>query len=242
MLPWVLPWAQEAIAYRSLNEASKPQRLADAESDPSGQAMKTSHALNVEFLFDFVSPNSYMCHKVIPGIEARTGARMAYQPIFLGGLFKLSNNQPRFVAFADVPNKMAYERIEMQRFVTRHRLEAFKFNPHFPVNTLPFMRAAVAAQQIGCFERYVNTVFVAMWERGLKMDDPVTFGKVLSEGGLDAELLMKTAQEPEAKARLVESTQLAHDRGAFGVPTFFIDDELYFGKERLREFEERLVS
>lgn len=204
--------------------------------------MKTSHDLNVEFLFDFVSPNSYMCHKAIAGIETRTGARIAYRPIFLGGLFKLSNNRPPFVAFADVPNKMAYERLEMQRFVTRHRLEAFKFNPHFPVITLPLMRAAVAAQQLGCFERYVKTVFVAMWERGLKMDDPVTFGTVLIEGGLDAELLMKTAQEAEVKARLVESSQVAHDRGAFVVPTFFIGDEMYFGKERLRDVEERLVS
>ncbi len=202
---------------------------------------KTSHDLNAEFLFDFASPNSYMCHKMIPAIEARTGARIVYRPTFLGGLFKLSNNRPPFVAFADVPNKIAYERLEMQRFVTRHRLAAFKFNPHFPVNTLPLMRGAVAAQQLDCLERYVETVFVAMWEHGLKMDDPATISAVLAEGGLNAERLMKTAQEPEIKARLMENTQAAHDRGAFGVPTFYVGDEIYFGKERLREVEEAMA-
>ena len=136
----------------------------------------TSDDLGAEFLFDFASPNSYMCHKLIPAIEDRTGVRLAYQPSFLGGLFKLANNRPPFEAFAQVPSKMAYERLEMQRFVARHRLQAFKFNPHFPISTLPLMRGAVAAQQLNCFERYVDTVFVAMWERGLKMDDPATIG------------------------------------------------------------------
>ncbi|MDE2095529.1 MAG: 2-hydroxychromene-2-carboxylate isomerase, partial [Burkholderiales bacterium] len=137
-------------------------------------------------------------------------------------------------------NKLAYERLEMQRFITRHGLAAFKFNPHFPVNTLQVMRGAVAAQQLGCFERYVDTVFAAMWERALKMDDPATIADVLTQAGLDAQRLMQTAQEPAVKARLLENTQAAHDRGAFGAPTFFVGDEMYFGKDRLHEVEEAI--
>ena len=76
--------------------------------------MKPSHDLGAEFLFDFASPNSYMCHKLIPAIEERTGVRLAYRPVFLGGLFKLANNRPPFEAFAQVPSKIAYERLEMQ--------------------------------------------------------------------------------------------------------------------------------
>ena len=202
--------------------------------------MNATANARVQFLFDFGSPNAYLCHKVIPQIEARTGASFEYMPILLGGLFKLANNRSPVEAFAAIPNKLAYDRLETQRFITRHGLAAFKFNPHFPVNTLQIMRGAVAAQPLGCFERYVDTVYTAMWEHGLKLDDPATIAAVLAEAGLDAPRLMQTAQEPAVKARLLEYTQAAHDRGAFGSPTFFVGDQLYFGKDRLREVEEEI--
>ena len=203
--------------------------------------MTATDAVSVQFLFDFGSPNAYLCHKVIPAIESRTGTRFAYVPILLGGLFKLANNRSPVEAFAAIPNKLAYERLEMQRFVARHGLADFRFNPHFPVNTLHIMRGAVAAQQLGCFDRYVETMFAAMWERGLKMDEPATIASVLAEAGLDAQRLMQTAQAPEVKAGLLANTQAAHDRGAFGAPTFFIRDEMYFGKDRLGELEQEIV-
>ncbi len=193
-----------------------------------------------EFLFDFGSPNAYLCHKVLPAIETRTGARFTYVPILLGGVFKLANNRSPIEAFAAIPNKLAYERLEMQRFIVRHELTVFRFNPHFPVNTLQLMRAAVAAQQLGCFERYVDAVFAALWERGLKLDDPATFAATLVEAGLDAERLLQCAQEPEIKARLLANTQAAHERGVFGAPTFFVGDAMYFGKDRLREVEQAI--
>jgi 2-hydroxychromene-2-carboxylate isomerase len=203
-------------------------------------AVHAPNDVSVEFLFDFGSPNAYLCHKVIPGIEARTGARFVYVPILLGGLFKLANNRSPVEAFAAIPNKLAYERLEMRRFVTRHGLVGFQFNPHFPVNTLQIMRGAVAAHQSGCLERYVDTLFAAMWERALQMDDPATIAAVLADGGLDAEGLMQAAQEPEIKARLMANTQAAHHRGAFGAPTFFVRDAMFFGKDRLSEVEQAI--
>ena len=204
--------------------------------------MNANHGASVQFLFDFGSPNAYLCHKVMPAIEARTGVRFTYVPILLGGLFKLANNRSPVEAFAGIPNKLAYDRLEMKRFVTRHGLTSFIRNPHFPVNTLQIMRCAVAAQEQACFERYVDTMFSAMWERGLKMDDPATIAAVLAEGGLDAERLLSVAQEPAVKARLMANTQAAHDRGAFGSPTFFVGDQMFFGKDRLREVEEEIGS
>lgn len=197
---------------------------------------------HIEYLFDFGSPNAYLCHKVIPQIEARCGARFDYMPVLLGGLFKLANNRSPVEAFAGIPNKMAYERLEMQRFIARHGLKAFKFNPHFPVNTLHIMRGAVAAQQLGCFEAYVGTVFAAMWEQGLKMDDADVIVATLGAAGLDADKLMRTAADGEVKARLMANTQAAHDRGAFGSPTFFVGDQMFFGKDRLREVEDAATS
>lgn len=195
----------------------------------------------VQFLFDFGSPNAYLCHQVIPAIEARSGIRFDYVPVLLGGLFKLANNRSPAEANADIPNKRAYEALELQRFVQRHGLMRFRMNPHFPVNTLQIMRGAVAAQGLGCFERYVDAVFSSMWEKGCKMDDAQVIGTELSGAGLDAPALIAASQTPEVKAGLLANTEQAFHRGAFGSPTFFVGDEIYFGKDRLRDVEEEAL-
>ena len=196
----------------------------------------------VEFLFDFGSPNAYLSHRVIPDIEARTGAHFVYTPVLLGGLFKLTGNQPPMVAFGNIKNKLPYEMLETRRFVARHKLDAFTFNPHFPVNTLQLMRGAVAADADGQLTRYVEAVFHHMWEQPKKMDDPQVCRTALIESGLDADRLLARAQDREVKDTLAANTQRAFERGAFGIPTFFVGDEMWFGKDRLRDVEEEIVG
>lgn len=196
---------------------------------------------NTEFHFDFGSPNAYLCHKVIPALEARTGVKLEYVPVLLGGLFKLANNRSPAEAFAGIPNKQAYDRLEMQRFIDRHGLDAYRRNPFFPVNTLKIMRGACAAQKLGCFERYVDVVYAAMWEQEKNMAEDDVILAVLDAAGLDAKALMATAQDPDVKARLLANTQRSHDRGAFGSPTFFVGEEIFFGKDRLRDVEEEIL-
>ena len=195
----------------------------------------------VEFLFDFGSPNAYFCHRVIPAIEARTGVQFSYVPILLGGLFKLANNRSPMEAFADIPHKRAYDRLEVERFIARHGLSAFRFNPHFPVNTLKIMRGAVAAQALVCLAPYVEAVYAAMWEQQRNMADEAQILAVLAAAGLDGQALLQTSQEPDIKAALLSNTEQAHARGAFGSPTFFVDGEIYFGKDRLRDVEEAMT-
>lgn len=199
-------------------------------------------SVSVEFLFDFGSPNAYFCHRVIPAIEARTGVRFSYVPILLGGLFKLANNRSPAEAFAGIPNKQAYDRLEIERFVARHGLTAYRFNPHFPVNTLKIMRGAVAAQALGCFERYVEAVYAAMWEQQRNMADEAQILEVLAAAGLDGPALLAKSQDAEVKAGLLANTERAHARGAFGSPTFFVGDQIYFGKDRLRDVEDAIVQ
>jgi 2-hydroxychromene-2-carboxylate isomerase len=194
----------------------------------------------VEFLFDFGSPNAYFCHKVIPAIEARSGVRFTYLPVLLGGLFKLANNRSPMEAFADIPNKRAYDRLEIERFIKKHGLTAFRFNPHFPVNTLKIMRGAVAAQALGCFEPYVDAVYAALWEQQIDMADDAQILQVLAAAGLDGPALLQKSQDPQVKAGLLSNTERSHARGAFGSPTFFVNDEIYFGKDRLRDVEEAI--
>ncbi len=195
-----------------------------------------------EFIFDFGSPNAYLAHRVLPAIEAHTGARFAYTPVLLGGIFKATNNQSPVMAFAHVPSKLAYERIEMQRFIARHGLTKFQMNPHFPVNTLLLMRIAVAADEDGALARFAEAAFAAMWEKGLKMDDPAVVTAELQAVGLDGERLLARAQEAAVKAKLIENTERAIACGVFGVPTFFVSEEMYFGKDRLRDVEEAIEA
>ncbi len=198
--------------------------------------------VTVDFLFDFGSPNAYLSHRVISAIEARTGATFRYLPILLGGLFKLANNRSPAEAYADIPLKRAYDKLEMDRFIVRHGITAWRFNPHFPVNTLKIMRIACAAQASGGFERCVDLLFAAMWQQGRAMSDDAVILATLDEGGLDGAALVARSQQPEVKAALLANTEQAHQRGAFGSPTFFVDGEIYFGKDRLREVEDEIVA
>lgn len=196
----------------------------------------------VEFLFDFGSPNAYLAHQVIPDIEKRTGAKFEYVPVLLGGIFKATGNQSPMQAFGHIPNKMAYEQLETRRFIARHRLTKFQFNPFFPVNTLQIMRGAAAAKKLGDLPRYLDAVFHHMWEAPKKMDDPAVIAAALTESGLDAEALIASSQTPEVKDMLIKNTEAAVGRGAFGIPTFFVDNEIYFGKDRLRDVEDAITG
>jgi 2-hydroxychromene-2-carboxylate isomerase len=117
----------------------------------------------VEFHFDFGSPNAYLCHRVIPAIQERTGVRFEYVPVLLGGVFKATGNVSPAVSLQGIRNKPEYQTLEMQRFLAQHGIDDFRLNPHFPVNTLQIMRGAIAAQREGCFERYVAEVYRHMW-------------------------------------------------------------------------------
>jgi 2-hydroxychromene-2-carboxylate isomerase len=191
----------------------------------------------VEFHFDFGSPNAYLSHLVIPAIEHRTGVKFDYVPVQLGGIFKLTNNRSPAESFAGVKNKLAYELLETARFIGRHAITRYTFNPFFPLNTLMLMRGSIAARKLGVFERYVEEVFRHMWADPKKMDDPETVHQALVESKLDGEKILALAQTQEVKNELLANTQKSVDRGTFGSPTFFVDDEIYFGKDRLRDVE-----
>jgi 2-hydroxychromene-2-carboxylate isomerase len=199
-------------------------------------------AMDVVFYFDFGSPNAYLAHKVIPGIEARTGVQFRYVPALLGGIFKATGNRSPAEAYAGIPLKLAYERKETERFVRRHGITDYAHNPHFPVNTLLIMRGAVAAQRLGVFEAYVDWVYRAMWADGLKMDDPAVVKATLHVAGLPADELLALTQDAEVKAALIANTEDAVAHGVFGSPSFRVEGELFFGKDRLRDVEEEIAA
>ena len=193
---------------------------------------------NPQFMFDVGSPNAFLSHEAIPAIEKRTGVKFEYVPILLGGIFKATNNRSPAETLAGIKNKPEFLAIETERFVKRYNVQPYVWNPFFPVNTLNLMRAAVAAQFEGVFEPYVEAAFHHMWREPKKMDDPEVAAKALTSSGLDGAKLLARGQEPDVKAKLIANTQAAVERGAFGSPTFFVGNVMFFGKEQLREVEE----
>lgn len=196
----------------------------------------------VDFIFDFASPNAYLAYRALPPILARTGAKLNIIPCLLGGIFKATGNKAPMIAFGDVKGKLDYDRLEMARFIKKHKLTRFKFNPNFPVNTLILMRGAIASEMSGQLTAYVEAGLRAMWEDGLKMDDPEIFAKSMTAAGLDGTSLLERTQDPGVKAKLVANTEAAVARGAFGIPTFYVGDEMFFGKDRLAQLEEALAD
>jgi 2-hydroxychromene-2-carboxylate isomerase len=196
----------------------------------------------VEFHFDFGSPNAYLSHRVIPGIEQRTGATFRYVPVLLGGVFKATNNRSPAEAFAGIRNKPEYERLETDRFIRRHGITEFNRNPFFPVNTLRIMRGATAADMDGTLARYVAAVFHHMWEDPKKLDEPDVILAALNQSGLDGAAIMSRTEDPAVKQRLIANTEASVARGTFGSPTFFIGREMWFGKDRLRDVEEAIEA
>ncbi len=198
--------------------------------------------VKVEFHFDFGSPNAYLSHLVIPEIERRTGVKFEYVPVLLGGVFKLTNNRSPAESLRGIRNKPEYERLETERFIRRHRITRFQSNPFFPVNTLMMMRGAIAARSLGVFERYVDEMYRHMWAEPKKMDDPEVFRKALMGARFEAERFFELIEARETKDELVNNTQRSVERGTFGSPTFFVGDEIFFGKDRLRDVEEMIAQ
>jgi len=190
---------------------------------------------NIEFHYDFGSPNAYLVHKVIPSVTGKTGIEFEYVPILLGGVFKATNNVSPAVSLKGIRNKPEYQSIETKRFCATHGISAQVPNPHFPVNTLKMMRGAVYAREQEYYLRYVDALYRGMWEQALKLDEDDVIAATLSAAALPAEEIMSAIADPVIKQRLIENTEGSVGRGTFGSPTFFVGDEIYFGKDKLRD-------
>ncbi|MGJ8560818.1 MAG: 2-hydroxychromene-2-carboxylate isomerase [Litorimonas sp.] len=183
---------------------------------------------HLDFYYDFGSPNVYLAWKALSQVE---GLTLILKPALIGGVFKGTNNQPPWQAFAGVPTKMHYMMLEIKRFATLYGVSAFKMNPHFPVNTLLAMRCAMVAHADGVEGAYFAAVQTAMWETGRDVSKPDVLAAILNEAGLPGGAMVARTQEPEIKQALMDATQAAIDRGLFGLPTWFDESEMYFGKD-----------
>ena len=191
----------------------------------------------VEFLFDFGSPTTYLAATQLPAIAQRTKASIVWTPILLGGVFKATNN----MSPAMVPAKGKHMTTDLARFAQRYNVP-LATNPYFPVNTLPMMRGAISYQQDGDFHGYVKAMFEAMWVTPKNLNDPEEINATLQKAGFDCEDFAQRTASPHVKKALIDNTQKAVERGAFGAPTFFVKDEMFFGQDRLDFLEDALSA
>jgi len=193
----------------------------------------------IEFFFDFGSPTTYLAHTQLPRIAAETGARVDYVPMLLGGVFKATGNQSP----VNVPAKGRWMNDDIARFARRYGVP-FRFNPHFPVNTLTLMRGAVGLQmrQPERFIPYVDAVFRAMWVDALNLGDTAVLAATLDTAGFAPDAFLALVGDAEVKARLIANTEQAVARGVFGAPTFFVGDAMFFGQDRLDFVRDEAVN
>lgn len=191
----------------------------------------------VEFFFDVGSPTTYLAYTQLPEIAARTGAEIVWKPMLLGGVFKATGNQTP----AAIPAKAVHMNADLTRFAARYGVP-LAFNPHFPINTLQLMRGAIAEQQDGRLLPYLKLIFDAMWVHPRNLNDPAELARLLKEGGHDPEAFAARLQEEAVKEGLKKNTEEAIRRGAFGAPTFFVSEEMFFGQDRLDFVEEALKA
>ena len=198
--------------------------------------------MQVDFLFDFSSPNAYLAHRMVPGIEQRTGVEITYLPCLLGGIFNATGNKSPMETNAHVSNKLKYDQMEFDRFLKKHKVAEFRFNPYFQLRTVFLMRAALVAQQQGILREFVDAGMKIAWEDKVNVSDPVIAAAALTEAGFDGAGLLEATKDDAIKAQLFANTEAAIKRGAFGMPTFYVEDEMFFGKDRLREVEDEILA
>ena len=196
----------------------------------------------VDFIYDVATPNGYLAHKVIPEFADRTEVKFNYVPCLAGGIFKLTNNTPPLIATADIKNKADYFFIEMNRFIEKYNLTKFKNNSYFPQNSLNIQRGAIAAEKLGILKEYIECTMSAMWEKDLNIQDLKILEKALDDEGIDHKTILEMIQTKECKDKLIANTSWAVEKGAFGIPTFLIDDQIFFGKDHLYQLEDYISS
>ena len=191
----------------------------------------------VEFYFDLGSPATYLAYTQLPGLCAATGTQLIYKPMLLGGVFKATGN----ASPVTIPAKGRYMLQDLARYAQRYNVP-LKFNPHFPINTLTLMRAVIGVQmrQPERFQDFIDCLFRALWVEGRHLGDPAVVAAVLAEHGFDPEAVLALTNDDAVKATLKDNTEHAIQRGVFGAPTMFVDDQLFFGQDRLEFVREAL--
>ncbi|WP_207774624.1 2-hydroxychromene-2-carboxylate isomerase [Abyssibacter profundi] len=183
---------------------------------------------SIEFFWDPVSPYTYLASTQLPSLAREAGVALVYRPFFLGGVMQATGNRPP----ATVASKGRYMMADLQMWARAYKVPLTPPET-FPAKTILALRAGLVTEQQGDGERYAQAIMRAYWGQGRDISDPAVVSAVLSELGLDAPAILALTEQDAIKAALKANTEEAVARGAFGAPSLFVGEQLFWGNDRL---------
>ena len=181
-----------------------------------------------EFYFDFVSPYSFLAHKEISKIEKKNSVKIRYKPILLGGLHNLHGIK----APAFIPAKAKHMIRDCKLIAEKNKIK-FKFNSYFPIRSLNLMRGVLVAEEDNFKSYYIDSIFNAIWQDGLNMNDENIIEKILKNLNVNPKTFLLRVASASIKESLKKRTNEAYEKGIFGAPSFVSNNKIFWGQDRI---------
>ena len=181
-----------------------------------------------DFYFDFVSPYSFLAHKEISKIEKKNSVKIKYKPILLGGLHNLHGIK----APAFIPAKAKHMIRDCKLIAEKNKIK-FKFNSYFPIRSLNLMRGVLVAEEDNYKSYYIDSIFNAIWQDGLNMNDENIVQKVLKNLNVNPKTFLLRSASSSIKDSLKKRTNEAYEKGIFGAPSFVSNNKVFWGQDRI---------
>ena len=181
-----------------------------------------------DFYFDFVSPYSFLAHKEIIKIEKKNSVKIKYKPILLGGLHNLHGIK----APAFIPAKAKHMIRDCKLIAEKNKIK-FKFNSYFPIRSLNLMRGVFVAEEDNYKNYYIDSIFNAIWQDGLNMNDENIIQKILKNLNVNPKTFLLRSASSSIKDSLRKKTSEAYEKGIFGAPSFVSNNKIFWGQDRI---------
>ena len=181
-----------------------------------------------DFYFDFASPYTFIAHKEIRKIEKENPVTIKYMPVLLGGLLKAAGIKPN----ADIPIKAKYMIRDCKLWAEKYKIN-FKFNNYFPIKTLNLMRCVLVAEKKLFAQDFINKVFDGIWKNDLNLNDNTVVEKLLGNFNINPKTFLLEATSSKIKEDLRKKTEEASNKGIFGLPSFIVNNKIFWGQDRL---------
>mgnify|MGYP000686921353 FL=1 len=193
----------------------------------------------IEFYFDCSSPWTYLAFVEILPLSQRQNVEIIWKPMLVGGIFNSVNKD--VYEFRENPNplKLDYSNSDLNLWA-KHRKIKISMPKIFPVNSVKAMRGCVFSIEKNCLPLFAQKVFEAYWGDGLDISDESIIMKIAENAGLSPIEFKNYIESQSAKDDLISNSSELIDRGGFGSPTFFYNNHMFFGNDRLHLLEEAI--
>ncbi|MCZ6640021.1 MAG: 2-hydroxychromene-2-carboxylate isomerase [Gammaproteobacteria bacterium] len=191
----------------------------------------------IDFYWDIGSTNTYFALHLIRPVAKRHNARLVLHPFNLGYVFR----HHQYVLSEEPASKLRNRRRDLERWAEKYRLP-FRMPERFPIKTSHALRGAIAMRDWDLEMAYVDLIFRCYWERNdASVAEPEGLARIVEELGVEAAQFLERIDSATVREALISSTNSGLEKGVFGAPSFVIDGELFWGKDRMEFIEDALA-